>query len=231
VSGLLAATLARVEDWLLEPAEPARESGGSPTVSPRPVIAVFGLSPRCGATVVARGLATVLASRHADGAAAVACSVSAGGLPLASGSAGVLARRLAELPAARTRPTGRLCLVECADQLALGDACRYLAPLVIDGGHGSLGGIPAALADRIVLVANPGVEPALAAVAAGCLPAGGAEPLVVLNRGSGATGWEDRAALELPESRMGAQLALGGREPRGELGRALAELADRCYCC
>jgi hypothetical protein len=27
---------------------------------------------------------------------------------------------------------------------------------------------------------------------------------------------------------MGAQLALGGREPRGELGRAIAELADRC---
>jgi hypothetical protein len=27
---------------------------------------------------------------------------------------------------------------------------------------------------------------------------------------------------------MGAQLALGGREPRGELGRAVAELADRC---
>ena len=36
------------------------------------------------------------------------------------------------------------------------------------------------------------------------------------------------AAHALPESRMGAQLALGGREPRGELGRAIAALADRC---
>ena len=27
---------------------------------------------------------------------------------------------------------------------------------------------------------------------------------------------------------MGAQLALGGREPRGALGRAVAELADLC---
>jgi hypothetical protein len=27
---------------------------------------------------------------------------------------------------------------------------------------------------------------------------------------------------------MGAQLALGGRETRGELGRAVAELADMC---
>jgi hypothetical protein len=27
---------------------------------------------------------------------------------------------------------------------------------------------------------------------------------------------------------MGAQLALGGREARGELGRGIAELADLC---
>jgi hypothetical protein len=27
---------------------------------------------------------------------------------------------------------------------------------------------------------------------------------------------------------MGAQLALGGREARGDLGRAIAELADLC---
>ena len=27
---------------------------------------------------------------------------------------------------------------------------------------------------------------------------------------------------------MGAQLAHGGREPRGELGKAIADLADRC---
>jgi len=32
----------------------------------------------------------------------------------------------------------------------------------------------------------------------------------------------------MPESRMGAQLAAGGREARGELGRAVAELADLC---
>jgi hypothetical protein len=32
----------------------------------------------------------------------------------------------------------------------------------------------------------------------------------------------------MPESRMGAQLAAGGREARGELGRAVGELADLC---
>ena len=35
-------------------------------------------------------------------------------------------------------------------------------------------------------------------------------------------------ALRLPDARMGAQLALSGREPRGDLGRAIAALADRC---
>ncbi len=35
-------------------------------------------------------------------------------------------------------------------------------------------------------------------------------------------------ALPVPEARVGAQLALGGREARGELGRAIAEVADRC---
>jgi hypothetical protein len=30
----------------------------------------------------------------------------------------------------------------------------------------------------------------------------------------------------LPNSPLGARLALGGREARGELGRAIAELAD-----
>jgi hypothetical protein len=32
--------------------------------------------------------------------------------------------------------------------------------------------------------------------------------------------------LALPNSSLGARLALGGREARGELGRAIAELAD-----
>jgi hypothetical protein len=32
----------------------------------------------------------------------------------------------------------------------------------------------------------------------------------------------------MPNSPMGARLALGGREARGELGRAIAELADLC---
>ena len=53
------------------------------------------------------------------------------------------------------------------------------------------------------------------------------EPLVVLSRAAGRP-WEGEAELTLPESRLGAQLANAGRDPRGALGRAIAELADRC---
>jgi hypothetical protein len=97
-------------------------------------------------------------------------------------------------------------------------------------------------------VALPGIAPALATVAADCLARLGHQPIVVLNRAGGSpdpaappgseptvsasldstAGWSARPAHRLPDSRMGAQLALGGREARGELGRAIADLADRC---
>jgi hypothetical protein len=86
----------------------------------------------------------------------------------------------------------------------------------------------------VILVATPATQPALANVAAGCLARLGHEPIVLLNRAPpGAPperteGWAAGSARRVPESRMGAQLALGGREPRGEMGRAVAALADRC---
>jgi hypothetical protein len=81
-----------------------------------------------------------------------------------------------------------------------------------------------------VLVAVPSIEPALATVAAECLGRVGHQPLIVLNRADPEDrgGWAARGVHPLPDSRMGAQLALGGREPRGELGGAIAELADLC---
>jgi hypothetical protein len=227
--GPIAAALARAEAWLLEPAEPAvaaAETGPGPTGS-RPVVAVFGLALGCGATVVTRALAAELGARD-GGAAAVACAAPAAAIPLASPAASRLARTLASLPGARARAVGRLCLVEGADQLALCDAARYLAPVVIDAGHAVVGGVPAALAHHAVLVASPRVEPALASVAAACLARVGPEPIVVVNRSRGDEGWSGPASVELPDARMGAQLALGGREPRGELGRAIADLADLC---
>ena len=223
--GLLATALARAEAWLLDPPDEAAETAVE--LRPRPVVAVFGLAESCGATVTARALAAELAERDPGGAAAVAGAARAAALPLGSGPANRLARMLAPLSAALVQPVGRLCLVDAGDPGRLADAFRYLAPLVIDAGRTEIGGVAAALADHVVLVAAPFTEPALAAVARASLGREGSRPLVAVNRARGATpvGWAD---VSLPESRMGAQFALAGRGARAELGRAVAQLADLC---
>lgn len=230
--GFVSGALAAAGSFLLEPAAPRPDSPSEAPPGFRPVVAVFGLARGCGVTVVSRALAVELASRDAAGAAAVHCDARAAGIPLATHAAARLAKALADVPGADTRAVGRLCLVAGAERAALADTARHFAPLVLDAGSASLGGAPAALADRVVVVATPATEPALASVAVECLGRLGCEPVVALNRMP--TGyaddpsWATRAALHLPESRMGAQLALGGRETRGELGRAVAELADLC---
>ena len=89
--------------------------------------------------------------------------------------------------------------------------------------------LAAATSDHVVLVGSPATEPALAAVLAESLRRIGPDPIIVLNRaGPDPERWADRGALEIPDSRMGAQLALAGREPRGGLGRAVEELVTRC---
>jgi hypothetical protein len=227
--GPLATALAVAGAWLLEPAEPPREALVSAAAPGRPVIAVFGLANGCGTTTVARALAAELATRDSCAAAAVHCEARAAGIPLATHAAGRLARALADVPGAHTRAVGRLCLVGGADGAALADTARHFAPLVLDAGSTSLGGVPAAIADLVIVVAAPANTPALAAVAAHCLARVGHEPIVVVNRMPGdPSDWAGLAAEALPESRMGAQLALGGREARGELGRAIGRLADRC---
>jgi hypothetical protein len=232
--GLLSGALAAAGSFLLEPAVPRADSPSEAPPGLRPVVAVFGLARGCGVTVVSRAIAVELASRDAAGTAAVHCDARAAGIPLATHAAARLAKTLADVPGADTRAVGRLCLVAGTERAALADTARHFAPLVLDAGSASLGGAPAALADRVVVVATAATEPALASVAVECLGRLGCEPLVVLNRtAAGDTDeppsvWKDRSAIQLPESRMGAQLALGGRETRGELGRAVAELADLC---
>jgi hypothetical protein len=227
----IAAALAAAGAWLLDPPEPVRRETLTAPAALRPVIAVFGLARGCGATVVARALAAELA-RRAVGAAAVHCDSTPAGIPLATAAAARLARALAEVVGADTRAVGRLCLIDGADRELVVDCTRHVAPLVLDSGATALGGAPAALADEVVVVATPVVEPALASVATDYLGQMDRDPIVVLNRVRPSQGeptaWAERATYALPESRMGAQLALGGREPRGSLGRAIAELADRC---
>ena len=242
VHRVLGRTVSAAGAWLVEPAVTTPESVRAAPAPPRPVIAVFGLARGCGVSVVARAVAAELARRDISGAAAVHCDARAAGIPLATPAASQLARTLSELPGADTRAVGRLCLVGGGERTAVSRVTRELAPLVLDAGSAVLGGAPAALADRVVLVATPAIEPALAGVAADCLARLGHAPLLVLNRaqprGDGAEPanpenerahtWSARGAHRLPESRMGAQLASGGREARGELGRAITELADLC---
>jgi hypothetical protein len=224
--GLLAAVLARAEAWLLEPVEEAAHEV-QPMVRARPVVAVFGLGEKCGATTVARALGAELATRDPEGACAVSASRRSASLPLGTAAAGRLARMLG-IQGRWAQPSGRLCLVDSGDPNRLAEAVRYAAPLVLDAGSSAVGGAPAALADHLLLVASPKVEPALASVARASLAEVGPDPLVVLNRASRPGAFEGRADLLIPDSRMGAQLAQAGREPRGQLGRAIADLADRC---
>ncbi len=233
--GLVAGALAAAGSFLVEPAVPQHDPPSHAPPGLRPLVAVFGLARGCGVTVVSRALAAELAGRDAGGVAAVHCEAGTAGIPLATQAATRLARALADVPGADTRAVGRLCLVAGADRAALADTARHFAPLVLDAGSSSLGGAPAALADRVIVVATVSTEPALASVAAECLGRVGHEPLVVLNRTTAGEGadeargdWSSRPAHRLPESRMGAGLALGGREARGELGRAVAGLADFC---
>lgn len=222
--GLAGAALSAAGAWLLEPAD-ARPCAPAAALGPRPVIAVFGLTPGCGATTVARALAAELAGRDPAGAAAVSCESPGSGVAVATQAATRLARSLADVPRSANRACGRICLVGGADALALADCARHFAPLVLDAGSAALGGRAAALADGMILVASAAAEPALAPVAAACLARVGPDPIVVMN-GPERGRWRGRTALVLPRSRMGAQLALGGREARGELGRAVARLAD-----
>jgi hypothetical protein len=225
--------LSAVVDFLVEPLEPAPPSGGETDLAwtrlARPVIAVAGLAPRCGTTTVARALAAELALRDDGGAAIVSTeAIAGGGIPLGMPAAGRLGRVVQRSLPSQTRAVGRICLtVASPDPATLVDAARDLAPLVLDVADAAQTSVAASLVDAVVLVAGPVTEPALASVLAESLCRVGPEPVVVLNRDRDADErWDGRCALRLPDARMGAQLALAGREARGELGRRVAQLAD-----
>jgi len=230
---LFAAALASAVDWLIEPEEPAAVRGPRAVVldrlEERPVVAVVGLRPRCGTTTVARALAAELAVRDPGGAAAVTSAAHGGGVALGLPAAGRLARTLAPVSGGMPKACGRLCLVPGADRAQLAGATRYLAPLVLDVDEPAEAPAAAALAGAVVVVGGPEVEPALALVVAESLERVGPAPVIVSNRaGQERERWGEVAAIALPEARMGARLVLAGREPRGELGRAVGELADSC---
>jgi len=154
--GAMASALTAAADWLVAPAECAPEAEApAATLRERPVVAVMGLTPRCGATTVARAVGVELAVREPAGATAVTCSSLGGAVPLGLPAAGRLARTLAPVAEGRTRACGRLCLVDCSDRAGLAAAVLYLAPLVIDTAAPEEASAAAALADTVILVAAP----------------------------------------------------------------------------
>jgi hypothetical protein len=215
--------LRRAGEWLVEPAEAA---AAVPVTDSHPVVGVVGLARRCGATTIARALAAELASR--DGGAAVVASPARPAV-VALGSSAVAERLAGGLPQLdQRRAAGRLCLAACGDAVLLADATRRVAPAVMEVEPGSPALDAAAVLDRTVLVASPDLDPALADAVAETIAAVGARPVVVVNRALDHGPWLLRADVLMPESRLGARMALSGREPRGWLGRSIAQLADLC---
>jgi hypothetical protein len=82
--------------------------------------------------------------------------------------------------------------------------------------------------DRVVLVASPALEPALAAAVGETIANVAEPPVIAVNRAPDQGPWLMHADVLVPDSRVGARLALAGREPRGWLGRAVEQLADLC---
>lgn len=229
-SPTVATLLRRAGEWLVEPAPEAAAPPPPPlaAVPPRsyPLVGVVGLARRCGATTVARALAAELASRH-GGAAVVASPSRPAVVPLgSSGAAAFLTETLAQLDGRRA--AGRLCLAACADPALLAAATRQVAPAVMEVEPGCAAIEAARVLDRTVLVASPGLEPALAAAVAETIAPVADPPLIAVNRASDHGPWLVRADALIPDSRVGARLALAGREPRGWLGKAVEQLADLC---
>jgi hypothetical protein len=221
--GFFAIAVTRAERWLLEP-PPPRPRAAEPAPEVRPVVAVIGLGPRCGATTVARALAIELAQRDRSGAALVSARVRGPAPALATAAARRLARGLPRDVAAAA---GRLCLLDPDDPAVRELARSRPAPLVLDVEHGTPPQGPVALADSTVLVAGLEVEPSLADVVADALARGGVAPPVVVNRAAEPDLWGPRGALMIGEARLGARLALAGRDPTPGLARPIAELADQ----
>jgi hypothetical protein len=222
--GLLAVVATRAERWLLEPAQP-RPRAVEPAPDVRPVVAVIGLGARCGATTLARALAIELAQRDRSGAALVSADSRGTAPALATAAA---RRRARALPREVAAAAGRLCLLDPDDPAVRELAHSRPAPFVLDVEHGRPPQGPVALADAVVLVAGPAVEPSLADVVAASLTrdVDGAPPPIVLNRPLDLGAWGDRDVLVIGEARLGARLALAGRDPTPGLARPIAELAD-----
>lgn len=199
---------------------------GPPDLPLRPVVAVVGLAPRAGTSTLARALGARLAGLDPAGAAILTTADPPRGR-IAGRSAACLAAWLGDAGCDGVRAIGRLAIVAGDEPLAPLAAGRE-APLVADVSYGAPSEAAAALADHVVLVASPDVEPALAVAVEGSLRAAGRGVSLVIARVAAEPPPELAHALVVSEARLAAQLTLACREPRGALAPVAAELAERC---
>jgi hypothetical protein len=222
----VAEALARAEAWLFEPVE-VRPAGRPIALPPRPVVAVVGLTRRCGATTLARGLAASLAGCDPVGAAVVAGSLQVPPFAPAVRAASRLATQIGS-GGGLARAAGRLCLTDARDFGALASLWRGIAPVVLDVPTEVPPRGPASVADLTIVVAARDGEPALAELACRSIARGDQRALIVVSRPDEPERWEGRAALALPHSRSAVRLGAAGWAPHGAFGEAVAQLAELC---
>jgi hypothetical protein len=223
--------LDRLQRYLLEPAPTEKQGGaGIPASAGRETgsigldsvsALVLGLSGRCGGTTVARGLAATLAVAGARAAHVVALAgtgeepaplrgaLSGGGRQWDVPPGLATAEEVAEYGATITGLTG-------APGVWVWD---------VPATAGERAVVAARAVGSVVVVAAGEGEPALAELAADMLRERWGPLMLVANRVREPNPWADRAAVALPQSRLGALLAVRGRRPPGPLGAGLAELA------
>ena len=224
---VLGGVLERAQGFLIEPAAerdatPARgEAGGGRVLRPPPrarvEVAVLGLSPGCGVSTLARGLArSVWAVSRCP--AHVAVFAAAGGPERErSGTAPVW-----EIPAGLADPeevAGYGTMIGCL----AGEPSVMIWD--VPPRHAEAVAAVALRAQAVVVVAAGSGEPALAELAGGMLEERFGPVLLVANRVRDFAPWRDRTAACLPESRLGAWLARRGRRAPAPLAGALDELA------
>jgi hypothetical protein len=228
VGALIANALARVQAFLLEPAEeslgvrpatslPVRFAPASPITDLR--VVVLGLTPRCGSSTVARGLAVALGRVRGRVPQLIAVQAEQSqasalvGRPFAGGLRWEAPRSLSGVE-----------LVEYGR--TVGALAGGPSALVWDvaSGETERATSAAAGADAVVLVAPGTSEPALADLVARMLGERHGRVLLVAARVSDPAPWGERATC-LPDSRLGAALVTRGRRATGELGLAFDGLA------
>jgi hypothetical protein len=221
IGSLLAAALARAQNFVVTPpaAAPPLGPGQGLHAVPAPAasvrVAVVGLSRGSGATTVSLGLARALLVP----AVRTAHLLSFAALPERSAGEGVTHW---EVPAALREPREVAEYGATVERLA-GPPAALVWDVAVGESERGVAAIGAC--DCVVAVAAASAEPALAGLVCTLLGERYGRVVLIANRVRYPEAWSGRCAVALPESRIGALLAVRGRMPGGGFGAALRQVA------